>query len=295
MKIAIIGGGAVGMLVSAYLSPLASVTLYVRRYEQKRLIESNQLLLQTKTHTLKTDITVKVLEDHKVTEDYVFLAVKQYDLSSILSTLKSYLRKDQSLVFLQNGMGHLHLLEDFQNHPIILGIVEHGTLKLNDYTVSHTGVGKIKFAHWNKNETIIQPLLTLAGENFPIVQETNYYEMLSKKLIVNAVINPLTAILKVENGQLLKNSCYKQVVDSLIKEVSLILNLDQIEMSEHVYQVINQTSANRSSMLKDMENKRKTEIEAILGFLLKEARKKSLPSNQINILYLLVKGLESGV
>lgn len=295
MKIAIIGGGAVGMLVSSYLSSLASVTLYVRRIEQKEQLDDNGLILKTKNKTKVSNVIVKILEDSKVTEDYIFLAVKQYDIPSILTPLKNKLSENQTIIFLQNGMGHLQFLEELKSNPIILGIVEHGTLKLNDYTVSHTGLGRIKLASWNAEDVNLLPLLQFSSEDFPILQETNYYEMLSKKLIVNAVINPLTSILKVENGQLLNNNYYKKVVDTLIEEISLILSLEQKDMTSHVYQVIHQTSSNHSSMLKDMENKKKTEIEAILGFLLEEARKKSVPSNQIRILYLLVKGLESGV
>ena len=46
MKIAVIGGGAVGLLVSSYLARVSDVTLYVRRLDQKRLIDKNGLVLK---------------------------------------------------------------------------------------------------------------------------------------------------------------------------------------------------------------------------------------------------------
>ena len=45
-------------------------------------------------------------------------------------------------------------------------------------------------------------------------------------------------------------------------------------------------------MLKDLENGKLTEVDSILGFLIEEAQAKALPSQQIQTLYLLVKGLE---
>ena len=118
--------------------------------------------------------------------------------------------------------------------------------------------------------------------------------MLVSKLVVNAVINPLTAILEVENGRLITNQYYFHVLKTVYFEVASILNLENRE--EHLQQIINickNTSSNRSSMLNDIEAKRITEVDAILGFILDEAYKKNLKAPQIENLYYLIKGKET--
>ncbi len=117
--------------------------------------------------------------------------------------------------------------------------------------------------------------------------------MLQNKLIVNAVINPLTAILQVNNGELIKNQYYLQVLKKLFSEISTVLTLENAE--EHLQQIIDickNTSENRSSMLKDIEANRMTEVDAILGFILGEAQRKEMKSPNIETFYYLIKGKE---
>jgi 2-dehydropantoate 2-reductase len=61
---------------------------------------------------------------------------------------------------------------------------------------------------------------------------------------------------------------------------------------EQVLKICKNTANNRSSMLKDIEAGRLTEIEAILGYLLDEAAKQKKHAPQIETLYYLIKGKE---
>ena len=95
--------------------------------------------------------------------------------------------------------------------------------------------------------------------------EENYEEMLLKKLVVNAVINPLTSILQIKNGELIENPHYFQIVKSLFTEIQECLHLQKPEhYFNNIIMVCEQTAKNKSSMLWDLEEKRPTEIEAIL-------------------------------
>jgi len=112
-------------------------------------------------------------------------------------------------------------------------------------------------------------------------------------LIVNAIINPLTAVLRVNNGGLLENQFYFLVVKNLFTEISFILNLKHpVDYLQQVIDICKKTANNRSSMLKDIEAKRLTEVDAILGFLLEEAKKQDKKAPQIENLYYLIKGKE---
>ena len=59
--------------------------------------------------------------------DYIFIAVKQYHITDILP-----LCEKSSVVFLQNGMSHLHAMQKIENENIAVGIVEHGAKKKKD-------------------------------------------------------------------------------------------------------------------------------------------------------------------
>ncbi|MCT8139034.1 hypothetical protein H1D32_15800 [Anaerobacillus sp. CMMVII] len=114
---------------------------------------------------------------------------------------------------------------------------------------------------------------------------------MGKKLVVNGVVNPLTAIFKVTNGELLTNPYYFQLMRKIFEEISSVFSCNDLEW-QRIIEVCKKTSQNRSSMLSDIEAKRETEIEAITGYILDKAalQNKELPLNQF--IYNSIKGLE---
>ncbi|WML49350.1 ketopantoate reductase C-terminal domain-containing protein [Neobacillus sp. PS3-34] len=121
----------------------------------------------------------------------------------------------------------------------------------------------------------------------------DFYEMLLGKLVANAVINPLTAILSVENGQLIDNLFYFNVFQDLFEEIADILELNNRDAYfQQVVEICRKTEDNRSSMLKDIEAKRMTEVDAILGFVVGEAKKKKKQGPLTESFFHLLKGKE---
>jgi 2-dehydropantoate 2-reductase len=219
--------------------------------------------------------------------------VKQYQLHTILQKITDSSTTKGSLLFLQNGMGHLEELAKLPNENIFVGSVEHGALRLNENTVQHNGVGVTKVAVYKGDSTQLQSILANNLDSFPFVFEEDYYQMLLKKLIVNSMINPLTAILQVKNGQLIENPQYRLLLSELYEEVAEVLKLDKIhDYWEHVLSVCHNTALNQSSMLKDILNHRETEVDAILGFLIKMAKLSGRNAPLIQTYFHLIKGKE---
>ncbi|MFF2445952.1 2-dehydropantoate 2-reductase [Neobacillus sp. NPDC058068] len=294
MKIGIIGAGSIGLLFAAYISRVFEVTIYTRTVEQAAEINKCGIILQKGSEQTISIVSALPITEWKGTEVLTIIAVKQYQLQSIIEKINHLSIMPENLLFLQNGMGHLKLLTNIQGKNIFVGSVEHGALKDNSYRVNHNGEGKTNVAVFNGDGLLLQQFSTRLSEEFPIAFQEDYYEMLENKLIVNAVINPLTAILEVENGELVNNPFYFNVLKNLFKEISFILNLEKQE--EHLQQIITickNTAENRSSMLKDIEANRLTEIDAILGFLLEEAARQEKRAPQLETLYYLIKGKEA--
>lgn len=292
MKIAIIGGGAIGLLYSYYLNQFHHVVLYVRNHSQIESISSKGLQLKNKDGWHKTTIDVKPISEWGNSgEDLSIICVKQYHLPELF---QKEISVSHPLLFLQNGMGHLKWIDKLQLENVLVGTVEHGALRENEYRVVHTGEGLTKIASYKGELTgLVTSLTKPYNQLFPFKMEADYIEMLQRKLIVNAVINPLTAVLKVPNGALLENPYFFQMFQVLFTEVSDILRLkDPDEYFEHVMGVCKKTGKNRSSMLKDLEEGRPTEIDAIVGFLLEEVPENKKQAPLLNTLFHFIKGSE---
>lgn len=294
MKVGIIGAGSIGLLFAAYISRVSDVAIYTRTQEQAAEINRNGVLLRKGTGESIALVKALPISEWLGTEELTIIAVKQYQLPAIIEKLNHLSVIPECLLFLQNGMGHLKLLKGIKANNLYVGSVEHGALKENSFTVSHNGEGVTNIAAFQGETTSLQYLAEALVLDFPIVYQKDFYDMLIKKLIVNAVINPLTAILYVKNGELIKNRFYFKVVKNLFAEISFILNLEYPdEYLQLVVDICKKTANNRSSMLKDIEANRLTEIDAILGFLLEEAKRQDKKALQIESIYYLIKGKES--
>lgn len=293
MKIGIIGGGSIGLLFATYLNEVSSVTIFTRSHAQAAEINNNGINLLINNHQLNIRIRALPIDEWENQDDLTIIAVKQYQLENVLGKIDITKNGKKNLLFLQNGMGHLKFLKQINADNILLGSVEHGAYKENAFTVRHNGSGKINLAIFQGDKQFLNEVVSIFPENFPATFQNNYYEMLVNKLIANALINPLTAILQVENGELIRNPYYFNTFKNLFLEIAFILNLKNPDSYlQKVINICQNTANNRSSMLKDIEGGRRTEVDAILGFLLEEAEKQAKNAPLIASFNHLVKGKE---
>jgi len=292
MRIGIIGGGAIGLLFASRLSEIHKINLYCRRQEQVDSIKKQGLYLNGNLLP-KDRVWAKTTEEDIEEVDLFIIATKQYHLPTLLPFLGK-IPQHIPLLFLQNGMGHLDYIEDLPHTTIIVGVVEHGSLKQSENKVDHTGMGVTRIAIYRGSMEKLQSIfLKLNSPSFPFTLELDYYDMLSRKLVINAIINPLTAIFQVKNGVLLKNPHFFELMKELFYEVDLVLKLKEPErIFEQVVSVCEKTGENESSMFRDLKLGRKTEIDAIIGYLLKEGEKRQVDTKLLKFLYFAIKGLE---
>ncbi len=103
-----------------------------------------------------------------------------------------------------------------------------------------------------------------------------------RKLAVNCVINPLTALWNCPNGELRHHT---DEINAICEEVAAVIEREGYHTSAddlryYVEQVIDSTAENISSMLQDVRAMRHTEIDYITGYLLKRARVRSRRSGK---------------
>lgn len=293
MKIAIIGGGAIGLLFSYYLSKRYDVTLFTRTNKQAERINKEGIYYIEGEKTEKQQLETKQIKYWDGCFDLTLVTVKEYQLKELMPLLNESVNHAGGLLFLQNGMGHLKWLNDCPMKNIYIGSVEHGAARINENTVSLNGHGLTRLAVFRGELTSIEAFYTEAQKDFPFILENDYQEMLIKKLLVNTVINPLTASLNVTNGTLLTNPYFNKLAVQIFEEAVNILEIQEKEEHfKNFHTVCEKTASNHSSMLKDLDAGRKTEIDAILGFLLDSAKEKGIEAPLITHYYHLIKGKE---
>lgn len=301
----IIGAGCIGHLLTLRLSKFDSVSdLDVNLYARKTI---NTLELQYKSpeETFSRVFHYSILSRWKQ-PDLIILCVKSPQLGSLcqqLSNLKLDNKIDASIpiLIMMNGMGLIELISSyFPLNPIFQAVTTHG-VKFERNRLVHTGYGETHLGglqdkkYWKH----INALSSLLNRYLPkTFKSTNIEKTLWRKLLINAIINPLTAIHNIENGQITSNPEIKLESSLLCQELTPLLNYlnifeDNKQLFEQVCIISYQTKNNISSMRQDHINRRKSEIESITGYLLAKAKSLNINLPLHNKIYRKIKRLEN--
>ena len=116
------------------------------------------------------------------------------------------------------------------------------------------------------------------------------------KLLVNAVINPLTALLGVRNGELPSHPQGAALMLALHRETISVLQRVGMRAEgtewERLLGICSRTALNRSSMLADIEAGRRSEIDSINGAVAALAERHGLEAPLNRAAAAMVKAIE---
>lgn len=281
MNVVIAGAGSIGLLLGSFLAEAGmAVTFYVRRGEQAQLIrdEGIQRMNQDGTTSIyKVEATTDI---GQLAPNALWIAATKYaGLFSLLTEMQQA-RVENPVLFVQNGIGHMALVMNTALPHVAFATVEHGARRVDDRTVSHNGIGMLTIAMARGDSYLIDKLGQARSAEFPVSDHQDAEQILMRKVLINCMINPLTAILKVRNGELLTNHHCRQLFDNLFDELMIAFpEMLEVLPYEAVVDVCRKTARNQSSMLTDCLADRPMEIETIVTAVIRKAneRHQSLP------------------
>ena len=232
--------------------------------------------------------------DFLAQSDLLLVTLKAWQVSDAVKTLAAQLPPTSPILLLHNGMGTLDELKSAPQ-PLLMATTTHAARRDGNIIVhvasgvTHIGPARTQDGDYSYLADVLQKVLP------DVAWHNNILPQLWRKLAVNCVINPLTALWNCPNGEL-KN--HPQDVAMLCAEVAAVVEREGLHTSAddlrcYVEQVIESTAENISSMLQDVRALRHTEIDYITGYLLKRARAHGIAVPENARLYDLVKRKES--
>ena len=317
MKIVIIGPGAMGCLFAGLLTESGHEVWLLDKYPQRaKKLSRTGLHIEGIGGNRVVGLKVTSNPDDITTPDLVFIWVKAYDTLEAVKMVHPILADHTQVISLQNGLGNLEAIAQMVNpEKIIGGITSHGATLIDTGHLKHAGKGDTiigrrrtePFASLKgklrevMNKQIDDDLLKIAN----LLSEANIETKVSSdvegtiwsKLIINAAINPLTAITRLKNGQLLESEETRRLLDLVAEESAKIVELAGVSLAypdikSKVYDVCEATAENTSSMLQDILRGKRTEIDAINGAIVEKAKELNIDAPVNEMLTCLVKTLE---
>ncbi|MFH1202336.1 MAG: 2-dehydropantoate 2-reductase [Candidatus Omnitrophota bacterium] len=302
MRIVIVGPGALGSLFAAFLAKSdAEVILLDKRPERVRILQEKAIVVEDIKGKWQAVVKASCQPKELKPADLLIICVKSYDTKGAVNFSKPLICENTLVLTLQNGLGNIEIISELiGDENVIGGITNHGATLLEAGKIRHAGAGETVIGKLDGKIPVqlrdIRELFNKVGLEARISRDIK--GLIWSKLIINAGINALTAITRLNNGRLIEFEGTRRILREAVAEAVRIAKRKRIKLIyddplAKVESVCEATSANISSMLQDVLRKKRTEIDFINGVIVRQGQGLNIPTPINSILVDLVKTIEA--
>jgi 2-dehydropantoate 2-reductase len=283
VNVVVLGAGAVGSLFGARLAAAGHRVTLVGRPEHVRSVREGGLRVEgVGAGTFSLEATADLASAGPA--DVVLLTVKTFDLDPTATLLGRTLAPIPTLLT-QNGLGvEGRAIEALRgagwDRPadwVVRAVNSVPSTWVGPGAVRASGTGEVVLPQ-PKGRAPRDRMIERFGEllrsaGFSVRFSEAFDREIWRKVLVNAAINPVTALHGVPNGRLESGPLRAEAV-GLLREALAVAHaegfaLPKKDAEADLDRVVRATSENRSSMLQDLDRGRPTEVDAILGEILR--------------------------
>ncbi|MGD8565919.1 MAG: ketopantoate reductase family protein [Candidatus Bathyarchaeota archaeon] len=289
-KIFVLGAGAIGSTYGALLSRKHDVTLIGSR-KHVETIRAKGLSLSgsvNETFQVNADTKIRGMPENSM----IILSTKAYDTEKTIKENNELIKEDTVILIIQNGLGNEDVVKKtVRGSPKILRAI---TTTAAEFLES----GNVKF--WKgftimKKEEATKRIAKIFNDcGIKTKLSNKFKEEIWKKLIVNCIVNPLTALLRVRNCEILADSL-KEVRHNIFLEGIKVGEAEGTSLSPSLEATINKklsSYTNLSSMYQDIMKGKQTEIDFLNNKIVELGRKNSIPTPVNETVTSLIKFME---
>lgn len=269
MKVAILGIGAVGTLVCRTLEGHASI--------------------------LRVDRTSAPLPDGAIEPvDLAIVTTKSQGTAWAAEVARRLLARNGTLLTIQNGLGHRERLAAVVGDDrVTVGVIYVGAA-LEGGELRTTGPGRVELGRAAHIDALASALQA-GGMAASVVEDP--WPAVWRKLVGNAAVNPVSALIGITNGELLQHLA-SRIVDAAARETARVASAEGVSIRDEEAialwrKMAEVTSATRSSMLQDVRSGRPTEVDWINGEVVRRGRRHGIATPVNDALLKMVEVLEA--
>jgi len=301
---AVVGAGPVGCIVAAFLASngydvtLCDIVpeLLAPACGRGIIIEGAESLTQTVSRTV-----TQVDELADIALDVIFVTVKANALPLIASAIQGFYQPGMAVVSWQNGIDtELVLAEHLGKAAVLRAVVNWGC---GLAAPAHVNMPFHHPPHYiqaldPESDTLAAGIAgALSASGLPTRRTDQIVSMVWRKTVMNASMNPVCAVTGLTMSRAMGDPIVFQIVDALLKECIQVARANEIDLGWDYYpyaiEYMRTAGGHKPSMLMDIENQRRTEIDFINGKFVDYGQRAGIATPYNHTLSALVKGLES--
>ncbi len=297
LKVAIIGAGSMGTLFGFHLAQTCDVTMLDTNATTLQAIGRDGLEVNDSG---KRRVAIAAHPRDLYSSQVLFLFVKAVDTLRALRPFAGELNPATPIVSLQNGVGNEDAIKTALGAvPILLGVTTESSFTTGPGRARSSEEGVTLLGSTSAapaTARTIADLLTRSGLRTSIVYDIRPH--LWGKLVANAAINALSALLDCESGEIPKNANAAHLAEALAEEAAAVaaalkVNLPFANPWQYVMQVIAVGADSKSSMAFDLEARHPSEIDHINGAVVAFGRRSGVPTPYNDAMVRLIKAKET--
>lgn len=297
MRVGIVGAGALGTLFGHRLAAANEVVLLERRPEIVAAVRSRGLRVDGDARPAQIASEPRTLFGVQV----LFVFVRATDTLRALRPFAGELSPSTAIVSLQNGLGNEEAIKTSLGGsiPLVIGATTESALTVAPGEVRRIGEGATVLGTAGASAEVVNRIVRLVGDAG--LRTSAAYDIrphLWGKLIANAAINPVAALLDRPNGVVLADAHAGEVARSLAQEAATVANAMRIPLPftdpwTYVRGIVEQTAELDNSMLYDLRSGVPTEVDFINGAVVAAGRRAGVPTPYNETLADLVRAREA--
>ena len=283
-NIVVVGQGAMGLLWYHHLSQASSslnINVTLLALNKKSLSNNELKTAKYKFIPYQQEFTqVHSLSYSQVTDiksaDVIILCLKSFHIIDAIKKIAKDITAQCIVILAHNGMGTFEAVANsLPSKQVILAMLTtHGCLRNSPLAITHTGLGQSDIGLLSGELNLSQQAQLCSLLNNALPHLTFHQDIEPKqwlKLAINCVINPITSINNIDNGEVI-NKKFTEQINSLLDEIVKIsqvekINLNFDDLQASVQKVAQSTANNSSSMRSDILAGRATEVDYINGYI----------------------------
>jgi len=308
----IFGAGAVGTLLGGHLASAGHHVIFIGRKWNISGIREQGITISGVwgNRKLSPQPAFESIDDIPRQErdfDFIIITTKAFATREAIALCEPVVGEATLVISCQNGYGNCQAIaERIGWHRTLGARIITGVELPQPGTVQVTVHGDaIRLGHHRREYPLTQLqsiALTMKEAGIPVEPTEQLEEYLWAKILYNAALNPLGALLGVRYGNLAAREETRKIMDRIIEEAFAVTSAHGIRQfwdSPEAYrqafydQMIPPTAAHYPSMLRDLERKRRTEIDALNGAVVSLGTQKQIPTPINDMIVSLIRFRES--
>lgn len=302
--LAVVGAGAIGCYFGGMLARAGANVTLIGRHQHVDAIKRDGLLLQSREFSGYIPVAATEHMAAVGGAGLVLFCVKSADTDDAAWAMAPQLAADAAVLSLQNGVNNVERIRRHVKAPVIAGLVYAAAEMSGPGAVRHTGGGSLVIGRLNAlpgdRETDPRLLSEIAalftGAGIAVKISAEIATELWSKLVMNCAYNAISALSRAPYGRMVALPEIREVMRQTVDEVVQVARAKGIrlpgDMVDAAFRLADAMPATLSSTAQDILKGKRTEIDHLNGYVVREGEALGIPTPANRTLNALVKLLE---